>query len=81
MGAGASKSKDENIVLFLVNEEPIGSNMTLVVARPFAGKSMIVIFGGKRLVVRENFYNFEQFRQFKMTLLNGFIIFFEASRE
>ena len=59
MGAGASESENENVVFFLVDEEPIGSNMAFIVARPFARKGVIAIFGGKRLVVREHLDNSE----------------------
>lgn len=59
MGAGASESEDEDAVFFLVDKKPIGGNVAFIVARPFARKGMIVVFGGKRLIVCEHGDNFE----------------------
>lgn len=65
VGAGASESENEHVVFFFIDEEPIGSDMTFIVARPFTRKGMVVIFGGKRFVVCEHLDDLAEFNDFK----------------
>ena len=44
MGAGAGQFKNEDVFVYLVDEKPVGSNMTFAVVDPVADKRMVVVF-------------------------------------
>ena len=53
--ASAGQFKDENVLVNLVDEKPVGCDVALSVVRPVADKRMVAVLGRKRLAVGESF--------------------------
>ena len=78
MRAGAGQLKDKNVFLDLVDEQPVGRDVTFAVIRPVAGECVVSIGGRQRFAVDELFDDGLQFLNRQMSLDRPLVVAFEG---
>ena len=80
MGAGAGQFKDEDVLVNLVDEQPVGRDVAFAVIRPIAGERMIVVGSRKLFSVAQLIDDRLKLLDWKMALQYQLVVAFECRR-
>ena len=78
VGAGAGQFENENVLVYLVDEKPVGCDMAFAVVRPVAGERMVVVGRRKLFSIAQLIDNRLKLLNRKMALQHQLVVALEC---